>query len=114
MDPVELLKTYDADSLRYFLVREVPLGKDAPVSHDLIRQRINADLANNLGNLLRRSTKMIHQHFDSQVPEKTALADDSLTKKMKTMEKEVIEEVKKTHPGFKACLGLGKHCTASG
>ena len=108
MDPVELLKTYDADSLRYFLVREVPLGKDAPVSHDLIRQRINEDLANNLGNLLRRSTKMIHQHFESQVPEKTALADDSLTKKIKTMEKEVIEEVKKHILALKPAFALEK------
>ena len=108
MDPMDLLKTYDVDSLRYFLVREVPIGKDAPVSHDLIRQRINEDLANNLGNLLRRSTKIIHQHFESRVPEKTILADDPLTKKIKTMEKEIVKEVEKHILNLQPAFALGK------
>ena len=108
MDPVDLLKTYDADSLRYFLVREAPIGKDAPVSYDLIRRRINEDLANNLGNLLRRSTKMIYQHFDSYVPNRTALANDPLTKKIKNMEKETVKAVEKHILDLQPALALEK------
>ncbi len=108
MDPVDLLKTYDADSVRYFLVREIPIGKDAPVSYDLIRRRINEDLANNLGNLLRRSTKIIHQHFDSYVPNRTALANDPLTKKIKNMEKETVKAVEKHILDLQPALALEK------
>ena len=70
MDPLSLLSLFDSDSLRYFLIRDVPLGNDAPVSHALIARRINEDLANNLGNLLRRITKMLNQHFNSLIPQR--------------------------------------------
>ena len=68
MDPLELLKLFDADSLRYFLIKDVAVGKDAQVSIELITRRVNEDLANNLGNLFSRTTKMIHRHFHSQIP----------------------------------------------
>ena len=68
MDPVALLKTLDSDSLRYFLIKDLPLGNDSPVSQELIFQRRNEDLSNNFGNLLRRVTQMIHRHFASRIP----------------------------------------------
>ncbi len=70
MDPLALLKVFDSDSLRYFLIRDVPVGNDSPVSHNLILQRRNEDLSNNFGNLLRRVTQMIHRHFASRVPKR--------------------------------------------
>ncbi len=68
MDPIEWVNRIGADSLRYFLVNDIPLGQDAPVSHELIIQRVNGDLANNLGNLLSRTTNLIQKFFDGKAP----------------------------------------------
>jgi methionyl-tRNA synthetase len=62
-----------ADAMRYFVVRETPLGSDGDFSHDGLLQRINAELANDLGNLLNRSLAMACKYCDKQVP---AAADD--------------------------------------
>jgi len=68
MDPLELIKLTDVEPLRYFLVHDVVLGQDAPASHELVVQRINTDLANNLGNLISRSTNLIAKYFDGACP----------------------------------------------
>lgn len=77
MDPVELVKLTGVDPLRYFLIKDVPLGKDAPVSHELIASSINNDLANNLGNLLSRSTNLIVKYFDGKAPAATGNDGDT-------------------------------------
>ena len=59
VDPFGLADTYGTDPLRFFLLREVPFGQDGNYSHDAIIGRINADLANDLGNLAQRSLSMI-------------------------------------------------------
>ena len=59
VDPFALADNYGVDQLRYFLMREVPFGQDGNYSHDAIVGRINADLANDLGNLAQRSLSMI-------------------------------------------------------
>jgi len=59
VDPFALADTYGTDPLRFFLLREVPFGQDGNYSHDAIVGRINADLANDLGNLAQRSLSMI-------------------------------------------------------
>ncbi len=59
VDPFVLVKDYGVDQLRYFLLREVPFGQDGNYSREGIVQRINADLANDLGNLAQRSLSMI-------------------------------------------------------
>ena len=68
MDPLELLKMFSAEELRYFLIRSIPIGNDTAVSHDLMKQKINEDLANNLGNLLRRCFVLVQKHFESCLP----------------------------------------------
>lgn len=61
IDPVELINEFGADAIRYFLLREITLGMDGNFSRDALINRINADLANDLGNLLHRSLNMINR-----------------------------------------------------
>ncbi|MFL5127797.1 MAG: methionine--tRNA ligase [Microvirga sp.] len=69
IDPFDLADTYGVDQLRYFFMREVPFGQDGNYSHEAIVNRINADLANDLGNLAQRSLSMIAKNCDSAVPQ---------------------------------------------
>ncbi|MBP2639221.1 MAG: metG [Firmicutes bacterium] len=59
IDPVALIDEFGADAIRYFLLREITLGMDGNFSRDALINRINADLANDLGNLLHRTLNMI-------------------------------------------------------
>lgn len=68
IDPVALVHTYGVDQIRYFLLREVPFGQDGSYSHEAIVNRINADLANDLGNLAQRSLSMIAKNCGGVVP----------------------------------------------
>ena len=63
VDPFDLADTYGVDQIRYFFMREVPFGQDGNYSHEAIVNRINADLANDLGNLAQRSLSMIAQEL---------------------------------------------------
>jgi methionyl-tRNA synthetase len=69
IDPFDLADTYGVDQLRYFFMREVPFGQDGNYSHEAIVNRINADLANDLGNLAQRSLSMIAKNCGAAVPE---------------------------------------------
>lgn len=69
IDPFELADAYGVDQLRYFFMREVPFGQDGNYSHEAIVNRINADLANDLGNLAQRSLSMIAKNCNGTVPE---------------------------------------------
>jgi methionyl-tRNA synthetase len=68
VDPFELVQDYGADPLRYFFLREVSFGQDGSYSHKAITGRINADLANDLGNLAQRSLSMIAKNCEGRVP----------------------------------------------
>ncbi len=69
VDPLALIERYGVDQLRYFFLREVPFGQDGNYSHEAIVQRINADLANDLGNLAQRSLSMVAKSCDGVVPD---------------------------------------------
>jgi len=68
VDPFVLAKDYGVDQIRYFLLREVPFGQDGNYSREAIVQRINADLANDLGNLAQRSLSMVAKNCGGAVP----------------------------------------------
>jgi methionyl-tRNA synthetase len=75
IDPFALADAYGVDQLRYFFLREVAFGQDGSYSHEAIVNRINADLANDLGNLAQRSLSMIARNCEGKVPAPGALAE---------------------------------------
>jgi len=76
VDPIKLAKTYGADTVRYFLLREGTFGKDSDFSQAAMIARINNELANDLGNLLSRTLAMIKRYNDGLVPEPDAAEED--------------------------------------
>ena len=74
-DPFALAAAYGVDQLRYFLLREVPFGQDGNYSHEMIVNRINADLANDLGNLAQRSLTMIGKQLGGVLPVPDAFSE---------------------------------------
>ena len=76
VDPTSLVEDYGLDQTRYFFMREVPFGNDGSYSHEAIVNRINSDLANDLGNLAQRSLSMICKNCEAKIPVCGALSDE--------------------------------------
>ncbi|SMQ64659.1 methionyl-tRNA synthetase [Devosia lucknowensis] len=102
IDPFALVETFGADAVRYFFLREVSFGNDGDYANDKLVNRVNADLANNLGNLAQRSLSMINKNCEGRVPELGALTDadtaiiaevtEALEVAQKAMDQQLVHE----------------------
>ena len=107
VEPGDLVAAYGVDPMRYFFLREVPFGQDGNYSHEAIVQRMNADLANDLGNLAQRSLSMIAKNCGGAVPdwrEGEPSADDLA---MLARADALLGVARAAHAGFALHLYLG-------
>ena len=78
LDPLEIIKKYGLDSLRYYLIKEVSFGNDGNISQDRLENCINSDLANNYGNLCQRVVAFTIKNCDGKIPSTIKFLDDDL------------------------------------
>lgn len=89
--PLELMDKYGVDAFRYFLIRDMSLGQDSNFSEKAMVDRMNSDLANDFGNLLNRTLKLLKRYFSGVIPE--PVFGGALELELKQMAEKTIEEV---------------------
>ena len=99
-------QVFGVDGLRYFALREMPLGQDATFSDEGVLTRFNADLANDLGNLVSRATTMIHRYREGRVPDSPKQARDQFDLALQREADETIGAVKNYFATFQVSLAL--------
>ena len=78
LDPIEIIKNYGIDQLRYYLIKEVSLGNDGSISMENLKNCINNDLANNYGNLCQRVFSFIKKNCNNKIPNGNSLNENDL------------------------------------
>jgi methionyl-tRNA synthetase len=93
LDPYVIIKTFGPDPLRYFLLREIPIGLDGSFSHEGFIHRVNSDLANDLGNLVHRTLAMVRSYFQGTIepPGEELEEDKNIREAFKALQNEVFE-----------------------
>ncbi len=104
LDPHILIENFGSDAVRYFLLRETPIGQDGNFSHEGFIERYNADLANELGNIVSRTTAMAVKYFSGNLPAPSpALETD---RRMENRWKEVEPEIERAFENYEFSKGL--------
>ena len=91
LDPIEVIKDYGIDQLRYYLIKEVSLGNDGSVSMQNLRNCINNDLANNYGNLCQRVLSFIKKNCSNKIPKSSNQTN---------IDKKLLNELKEDIPNL--------------
>ncbi len=104
VDPMELVKTYGADAMRYFLAREMSVGQDSDFTIEAFLTRYNGDLANNLGNLVSRLLNMTGKSFPAGLP--PAEINEEPEQKLKTAWETARKEILDAYAGFQFHLAM--------
>ncbi|MCB0327260.1 MAG: methionine--tRNA ligase [Bdellovibrionales bacterium] len=94
VDPFEFIDTYGSDGFRYFLLREFSFGQDGNFSKESFIQRLNSELANDLGNLVSRSLSMLEKYREGKVPQ----ADNSIPSILKSSVETHLQDYQKLLP----------------
>lgn len=108
IDPREVTREFGVDALRYFLMREVPFGNDGDFSISALRRRYNAELANDLGNLLSRTLEMVDKYLHGSLPKRPALEPEFLTAEIAKRTPEIAARMERL--AFSEALDLVWEC----
>lgn len=104
VDPNTLIDDFGIDPIRYYLLREVPFGTDGTYSTEALIQRINSDLANDLGNLLNRTISMVKQYFGGVIPEPDT--EEEVDDDLKRCAAEALKKVEENMENLKYTVAL--------
>lgn len=105
IDPIPLIERYGLDSVRYYLLREVPFGADGVFTPEAFVERANADLSNDLGNLLHRTLAMLNKYFDGVVPERVENATEH-DQKLVEKARETVHKVEEAMEELQSSVAL--------